>query len=288
MTRRRSPPTQRWRTFLRNHTGDIAAVDLFVVRTVGFRLLCGLVILCLERRRLVWTNVTADPTAEWIARQITEALPWDEAPSFLIRDRDSSYGAIATRRLRAMGIRDRPIAPRAPYQVEFRTASAPFSPVKVLQKLLRDRNSPDGRAMILLTPLIQSIHGFAEATAQCNARIEEVKRLPDHDDAHRAHLYFGTPFAPGRADDRYPNFMKALKTQTDDCIAFSILMIELLRKCGEKLPAQYGRSAPAISAPELRRAGHLLPDMAHYSDWSRNRENHNRPRLVPAKPGQIP
>lgn len=69
-------------------------------------------ILRLERRRLVWINVTAHPTAEWIARQITEAFPWDEAPRYLIRDRDTSYGVSVTRRLRAMGIRDRPISPR--------------------------------------------------------------------------------------------------------------------------------------------------------------------------------
>jgi transposase InsO family protein len=75
-----------------------------------------LVILHLERRRLVWMNVTAYPTAEWIAQQITEAFPWDEAPRYLIRDRDTSYGAVATRRLRTMGIRDRPITPRFPWQ----------------------------------------------------------------------------------------------------------------------------------------------------------------------------
>jgi transposase InsO family protein len=109
-------PSQGWRTFLRNHTGDFAAVDLFVVPTIGFKRLYALLILSLERRRLVWTNVTASPTAEWIARQLTEAFPWEEAPRFLIRDRDSSYGIIVARRLRAMGIRDRPIPPRAPWQ----------------------------------------------------------------------------------------------------------------------------------------------------------------------------
>ena len=105
-----------WRAFLRNHTAHIAGIDLFVVPTVGFKLLYGLVILRLERRRLVWTNVTANPTAEWIARQITEAFPWDVAPRYLIRDRDTSYGGAVTRRLRAMGIRDRPIPPRSPWQ----------------------------------------------------------------------------------------------------------------------------------------------------------------------------
>jgi hypothetical protein len=104
------------RAFLRNHTAHIAGIDLFVVPTIGFKLLYGLVILCLERRRLVWTNVTANPTAEWIARQITDAFRWDEAPCYLIRDRDTSYGAAVTRRLQAMGIRDRPITPRSPWQ----------------------------------------------------------------------------------------------------------------------------------------------------------------------------
>jgi transposase InsO family protein len=116
MVQRRRPPSPGWRAFLRNHAAHIAAVDLFVVPTIGFKLLYGLVILRLERRRLVWTNVTANPTAEWIARQITEAFPWDEAPRYLIRDRDTSYGMAVTRRLRVMGIRDRPITPRSPWQ----------------------------------------------------------------------------------------------------------------------------------------------------------------------------
>ncbi len=116
MIKRREPPSQGWRTFLRNHAPDIAAMDMFVVSTISFRLLYGLVIMRLDRRRLVWTNVTANPTAEWIARQITEAFPWNQAPRYLLRDRDRSYGAIARRRLRAMGIRDHPTAPRSPWQ----------------------------------------------------------------------------------------------------------------------------------------------------------------------------
>ena len=116
MSRRHGPRSPGWQAFLRNPTAHIAGIDLFVVPTVGFKLLYGLVILRLERRQFVWTNVTANPTAEWIARQITEAFPWDEAPRYLIRDRDTSYGAAVTRRLRAMGIRDRPITPRSPWQ----------------------------------------------------------------------------------------------------------------------------------------------------------------------------
>ena len=116
MVRRRGPPSQGWRTFIRNHAPDIAAIDTFVVPTIDFRLLYGLAIIRLGRRRLVWTCVTANPTSEWIARQITEAFPWDEAPRYLIRDRDSSYGVVVRKRIRAMGIRDRPTAPRSPWQ----------------------------------------------------------------------------------------------------------------------------------------------------------------------------
>jgi transposase InsO family protein len=113
------PPSQRWRTFLRNHAPDIAAMDLFVVPTIGFNLLYALVVVRLDRRDLVWIDVTSNPTAEWIARQIAEAFPWDEAPRYLIRDRDCVYGTVVTRRLRAMGIRDRPIAPGSPWQNGF-------------------------------------------------------------------------------------------------------------------------------------------------------------------------
>ena len=108
-----------WRTFLRSHAPDIAAIDLFVAPTIGFDLLYVLVIVRLERRKLVWMNVTPHPTAEWIARQITEAFPWAEAPRYLIRDRDRVYGATVTHRLRAMGIRDKPIAPGSPWQNGF-------------------------------------------------------------------------------------------------------------------------------------------------------------------------
>lgn len=116
MERRRGPPSQSWKTFLHNHAPHIAAIDLFVVPTIGFKLLYGLAILHLKRRRLVLTNVTANPTAEWIARQITEAFPWDQAPRYLIRDRDRSYGSVVIQRLQAMGIRDRPITARSPWQ----------------------------------------------------------------------------------------------------------------------------------------------------------------------------
>ena len=116
MARHRRPPSQGWRTFLRNHAEGIAAMDLFVVPTIQFRILYGLVILNHGRRQILSLGVTAHPTAEWIARQLTEACGWDGTPEYIVRDRDAVYGAIFIRRLRAMGIRDRPIAPRSPWQ----------------------------------------------------------------------------------------------------------------------------------------------------------------------------
>jgi hypothetical protein len=94
-------------------------MDLFVVPTIGFKLLYGFVIVRIHRRDLVWINVTANPTAEWVVRQITEGFPWDGAARYMIRDRDRIYGTVVTRRLRAMGIRDKPIAPASPWQNGF-------------------------------------------------------------------------------------------------------------------------------------------------------------------------
>ena len=116
MVKQLGPPSQGWRTFLRNHAPDTAAMDLFVAPTIGFDLLYAFVIVRLDRRNLVWINVTTNPTAEWIARQLTEAFPSDEAPRYLIRDRDQIYGTIVTCRLRAMGIRDKPTVPASPWQ----------------------------------------------------------------------------------------------------------------------------------------------------------------------------
>ena len=103
MVRRRRPPSQGWKTFLRNHAAGIASLDLFVVRTISFKLLYGLVILRHARRRLVTISVTSNPTAEWIAGQVTDAFPWDEAPQHLIRDRDGAFGPAYTHRIRANG-----------------------------------------------------------------------------------------------------------------------------------------------------------------------------------------
>jgi transposase InsO family protein len=116
MAKRRRPPSPGWRTFLHNHVDGIASMDLFVVPTISFRLLYGLLILQHGRRQILWLGVTTYPTAEWIARQLTEACGWTATPRYIVRDRDAVYGDIFVRRLRAMGIRDRPTAARSPWQ----------------------------------------------------------------------------------------------------------------------------------------------------------------------------
>jgi len=116
MIRRRGPPSQTWRTFLRNHAEAIAAIDLCVVPTLTFECLFAFLVVGHGRRQLLWFAVTRHPTAEWLAQQIVEAFPWSTAPTYLVRDNDRAYGQAFTRRLRTMGIRDRPISPRSPWQ----------------------------------------------------------------------------------------------------------------------------------------------------------------------------
>jgi transposase InsO family protein len=116
MARRRGPPSQGWKTFLRNHAAGIVAMDLFVVPTISFRLLYGLLIMGHGRRQILWFGVTAHPTAEWIANQLTEACGWEQIPRYLIRDRDRAYGEIFVRRVRSIGIRDRLTSSRSPWQ----------------------------------------------------------------------------------------------------------------------------------------------------------------------------
>jgi transposase InsO family protein len=116
MSRGRKLPSQSWKTFLRNHAEAIAAIDMCVVPTATFDRLFAFLVLGHGRRRLLWFEITRHPTAEWLARQITEAFPWTSAPTYLIRDNDRAYGHVFTARIQAMGIRDRPITPRSPWQ----------------------------------------------------------------------------------------------------------------------------------------------------------------------------
>ena len=93
MVKTKRPPSQGWKIFLVNHADGIASMDLFVVPTISFRLLYGFLILLHARRELLWLGVTAHPTAEWIAQQITEAFGWRNPPRYVVRDRDRVYGA---------------------------------------------------------------------------------------------------------------------------------------------------------------------------------------------------
>ncbi len=116
MVRRRGTPSPTWRSFLRNQAAGIAAIDMFVVASASFRLLYVMIILAHDRRKIVRFDVTRYPTAGWLARQVTEAFPWDTAPRYLLRDRDASYGQDFRKQVDAMGIAEVVSAARSPWQ----------------------------------------------------------------------------------------------------------------------------------------------------------------------------
>jgi putative transposase len=116
MVKHRKPPSQTWRTFLENHVKQLVSVDFFVVPTLSFRILYVFLVLAHDRRRIVHFNVTEHPTAEWTAAQLLNAFPWDKAPRFLLRDRDSIYGAAFQTQAKSMEIREVLTAFRSPWQ----------------------------------------------------------------------------------------------------------------------------------------------------------------------------
>ena len=116
MVRRRGTPSPTWRSFLRNQAAGIAAIDMFVVASASFRLLYVMIILAHDRRKIVRFDVTRYPTAGWLARQVTDAFPWDTAPRYLLRDRDASYGRDFRKQVDAMGITEVVSAARSPWQ----------------------------------------------------------------------------------------------------------------------------------------------------------------------------
>jgi putative transposase len=115
MRRHGTSPSQSWRTFLANHAGQIMAADFFVVPTVTFRLLFVLVVLAHDRRRIVHIAVTAHPTAAWTAQQLRNAFPDDQAPQYLLHDRDGAFAAVATT-IAHMNIDAVRTAPGSPWQ----------------------------------------------------------------------------------------------------------------------------------------------------------------------------
>jgi hypothetical protein len=115
--RTRRPPSQTWRTFLKNHASEIAAIDFFVVPTISFRLLYVFVVMAHIRRRVVHFNVTDSPSARWTGQQIMEAFPYETAPRFLLRDNDGIYGADFVRRINSMDIEQVTTAYKSPWQI---------------------------------------------------------------------------------------------------------------------------------------------------------------------------
>src|SRR5215471_13474074 len=116
MVRHPKPPSQTWRTFLKNHSKQLVSVDFFTVPTALFQVLFVFIVVQHDRRRLVHFNVTAHPTAEWTARQIVEAFPFDTAPKYLLRDRDKIYGEAFREQVAAMNIKEVHGAPKSPWQ----------------------------------------------------------------------------------------------------------------------------------------------------------------------------
>jgi transposase InsO family protein len=114
--RPRKPPSPTWKTFLANHMQDLVALDFFVVPTVTCKVLFVLLILAHHRRRVVHVSITEHPTAAWTVQQVVDAFPWDEAPRYLLRDRDHIYSASFRQRVHNMGIEEVITAPRSPWQ----------------------------------------------------------------------------------------------------------------------------------------------------------------------------
>lgn len=116
LIRRRGPPSQTWKTFLKNHVKSMVSVDFFTVPTLRFQVLYVFLVLAHERRRILHFAVTAHPTAEWSVQQLREAFPWDTAPRYLLRDRDRIFGKEFVDQVKAMGIKQVLSVPRSPWQ----------------------------------------------------------------------------------------------------------------------------------------------------------------------------
>src|SRR5262249_54204509 len=106
MIRHRKPPSQTWRTFLKNHATQMASIDFFTVPTAMFQVLYAFIVIRHDRRHLVHFNVTAHPTAAWTARQIVEAFPFETSAKYLLRDRDGVYGDEFRKQVAVMNMKE--------------------------------------------------------------------------------------------------------------------------------------------------------------------------------------
>ncbi len=116
MHRQKKPPSQTWKTFLLNHADQIAAIDFFTMPSVTYRIFYVFIVLRHSDRKILYFNITQNPSALWTAQQITEAFPFDTCPRFILRDRDRIYGEYFRKRVKHMGIDEVLIAPRSPWQ----------------------------------------------------------------------------------------------------------------------------------------------------------------------------
>ena len=116
LVRSRRPPSQTWRTFLKNHVSQFVSVDFFTVPTIRFHVLYVFLVLAHDRRRIIHLNVTSHPTAEWTGQQLREAFPFDQFPRYLLRDRDAIFGNDFGEQVRDMGIEEVLSTPRSPWQ----------------------------------------------------------------------------------------------------------------------------------------------------------------------------
>ena len=160
------------------------------------------------------------------------------------------------------------------YQVQINLTYPPFSPIQQLEKVLLERLSSDERNVFILTSLIQSIDGFAQSCRERNDWIAEYKAIGEENQVLKAFLLFGMRQPSGRTDDRYPQMIKQMEMQTDDCIGFGGILVEKLiryaKNAREEFNAEFGPGAPRIPTPTFHSAvKHLLPDATYYDRWKR-------------------
>jgi putative transposase len=160
-------PSPTWKTFLANHVQDLVALDFFVVPTVRHTVLFVLVILAHARRRVVHFNITKHPTAQWTTQRVVDAFPWDEAPRYLLRDRDRIYGGTFRQRVRHMGIKEVLIAPRSPWQHPSRVPGPCGRPTRAASAAAPDSVLP---TLSSLAHASGVGHGLSGATAGPTAR----------------------------------------------------------------------------------------------------------------------
>ncbi|MDX2492994.1 integrase [Desulfosarcina sp.] len=140
-------PSQTWRTFLKNHANK-CSIDFFTVPTATFNILFVLVVLSHSRRKVVHFNVTSNPIAEWTAQQVVEAFPWNSAPKYLMRDRDSIYGEFFRNRLKNMGIKEVISAPQSPWQKPVCGTGDRLDQARMYRPCHRiERRSPEKRSL---------------------------------------------------------------------------------------------------------------------------------------------